>query len=356
MRVLVVATHPEWTPGTRLMASLAAGLAARGDVVALATAGRSSTAMAVARTWPRLSVRSVSGRRRFRQAMSLRSIVAALRPDILLVGSAHDAGLAELAAGADAGIVRRVTAAERAAATAAASPRLAGARRPVTLWGAERLVIGWPFEVSSPVHDTGDGVVRRLPSSAPQLVLVPGRRHDVATATALRAMAHLRTRHPALRVLLLGEAAALQATRLHAAALGLTACLEVVPVDALLHHELSHASAAWIAAADDDGAVCALAAMQQRLPVIVAQDAAFRDLIEPGITGVVASEHRALVVAELTRLLSDPVVRRRMGDAAARAAAAFGWDAFVDEAAMLLAQAGGLGAMRATRRPSRTSA
>lgn len=375
MRVLVVASTAEWTPGARLLAQLAAGLAAGGDVVAMVTALGSATERAVEQGWPRLSLRSVSGAGGLRRAWSLRGIVNALRPDALLVGSEGDAALAAFAIGTRGGIVRRVTADEyvpRTGTAAVRSPaaggaaksatlrwraRLARARTPITPWGDTHLALGWP---SPPVADTAAHAtaIHRLPVTAPAVVLVPGASHDEATAAALRALAHLRTRRPDLRVLLVGAPAALQGTRVHAASLDLAAAVEVVPVEALLQHGLGHARAAWITAPGDLGALTTLAAMQQRLPTVVAVDAPFAELVTPGATGLhVSADNTVVVVAELARLLADVNAQRAVGHAAAaRAAREFGWEAFVDDAALLLARAAGDSGARRTRRPSLTPA
>ena len=358
MRVLVVATAPRFTLGARLMASLATGLAARGDVVAIATASRSETESGVERAWPRLSVRSVSGRGWVRQALSLRRTVTALRPDALLVGTEHDAVLAAWAVGKRGAIVRRFAADERVSHTdRAGAPdderpwrtRVALSRTRMTPWGDQTLVVGWP------VADRSDGSVQRLPleakGGAPYVALLPAPTHDERTAAALRAFAHLRTRHPELQLLLVGEASALQTTRLHAAALGMADCVHITPLTALLHHELAHAAVAWVADRADSGAIATLAAMQQRIPVVVPHDVTFLELVAPGISGlVVPPESTATISAELARVLSDPDIRRDMGAAAAaKAARDHGWMAFVDEAATLLARAAGVRDTRMTR-------
>lgn len=377
MRILVVVANPDWTPGTRLMATLAAGLAARGDVVAIATALHSHTERAVERTWPRLSLRSVSGSGWFRQALSLRGIVTALRPDALLVGSEVEAVMAAFATGQKSGIVRRLAAEERragddmsaaglrAGVTAEANDvlpwraRFALSRAQITLWGARRLALGWPMAMAGvESSDAPVATVHRLPVTSTRVVLVPGATHDDDTANALRVLAHVRTRQPELRILLVGEAASLQATRLHAAALDMSSCVEVVPMDALLHHELRQASLAWVAAQGDTGAVATLAAMQQGLPVVLPGAAAFSELVTPGVTGFLAAADGAVsVVSELARLLSDADAQRTMSDAAAgKAAREFDWETFVDEAADMLARAGGVSNARITRRPSLTPA
>lgn len=372
MRVLVVATDPSWTPGTRLMAALAAGLASRGDVVAIACASRSAAEAAIERTWPRLTVRSVSGEGWWAQGRSLRGIVTAVRPDAVLAGTEHDTALAAYAftpRGATGstryGIVRRFAAHERDAVNADDRPSLpwrarfalSRAKSRIDAWGARSLVLGWPVSEPAPAY-AHDADVQRLPVSAPHLLIVPGATHDERTATALRAAAHLRTRHESLRVTLVGELAHLQATRLHAASLGLTPCLQVSDPDALLHHEWRGASAAWVTAPGDAGAIAVLAAMQQHIPVVVPADVPYTELVAPQITGFISPpEGGAQVVADLARLLSDPAMQRAMGEAAAaRASREHDWDAFVDDAADRLARAAGAASTRITRRPSLTPA
>lgn len=350
------------------MAALAAGLSARGDVVAIACAARGAAEAAIERTWPRLSVRTVTGQGWFRQGMSLRTTVTALRPEALLVSGEADAVLAAFAMGKRGGIVRRYTADEREGMTLAdahdALPwraRYTLSRASMTAWGAESLAIGWPV-LDRPELTDGAHTGHRLPVVAPHLVLVPAATHDEATANALRAIAHVRTRHPDIRVSLLGEASALQATRLHAAALDLSGCIQIVSLDALLTHQLHRpphqASLAWIAAGGDAGALATLAAMQQGLPVVVPQDASFAELVTPAVTGFrVPADSSVMVVAELARVLSDATAQQTMSEAAvARAARDYGWDALVDEAAGLLAKAGGVAGTRVTRRPSLTPA
>lgn len=357
MRVLVVVATPHWTMEARLLATLAAGLAARGEVVAVAASHGSNTEREVERAWPRLSLRAITGTGWVRQAMSLRATIAALRPDALLVGTVADAVLAATAGGKTIPIVRHVLGPTPDDHDAGLPwrARFALARARTTRWGEERLAVGWPEpERTADAHDQ----VRRLPTAANDVVLVTGGTHDEDTVVALRAIAQLRSRHPDVRLLLVGDAASLQATRLHAAALDLATSIQLVAADALLRHRLGHARVAWVTAAGVTGAVSTLAAMQQGLPVFVPQRASYRALVLPGVTGVLASSDAIVPVsAELARLLADDLMHRHMSAAAAaRALRAFGWSAFVNEAADMLAQAAGQRGARAARRPSLTPA
>lgn len=348
MRVLVVASGAEFTPSVELMVQLAVSLSTRGHVVAIACAAGSASDAAIEQRWPRLSVRSVTGRGWFRQGLSVRGTVAALRPDALLVGSLHDAVLAAYAAGKRGAIVRlfgahelESTVSDDAAPDLPWRARYALSRSRITPWGDTQLVVSWPDDTAAAsVTET----VPRLAVPSPQLLLLPAAQHDENTAIALRAAAHLRSRFETLQVTLLGDVAALQSTRLHAASLNLTPCLSIAPLSALLHHELRHATAAWVAASGDLGAIGTLAAMQQALPVVVSHDAVSAALVAPAITGLLSSPDSVVTtVAELARLMSDASLRQAMGDAAtARAAREYGWDGFVTTAETLLARTTGL--------------
>jgi hypothetical protein len=362
VRILVLTTGERYAPGVRLLAALAAGLEARGDVTAIACLSRGEVERAVEREWPRLTFRAIVGAGFVRRTASVRGIVTALRPDAILVGSDDDATLGAVALGSRGGVLRRLAVHESADAMGGASEtggwrtRLARSRTRYAVWGVRQLAVSWPEPVALP-HEA-DPTVHPLPVPSPHLVIVPSSVHDEATALALRAAAHLRDRMPALRVTLLGNVADLQATRLHAASLNLTASVQLQPLDVLLHHEPLDAVAVWVCAPDDAGAIATLAAMQQRCPVVVPRESPFASLVAPAITGFLAhAETVPAVVAELARLLGDSDAARRMGEAAAaRARREFGWDAFVDQAAERLARAGGISAARITSRPSLTPA
>lgn len=361
MRVVVLTTSERYTPSVRLLAAVAAGLGRRGDVAAMACLSRGDVERAIEIEWPRLSHRAIVGAGFVRRTASVRGIVTALRPDAILVGNDADASMAAVALGARGGVVRRLTVRESAAVVRDEATdngwrqRLARSRTRYEAWGTERLAVSWP----EPTDATAlDPAIHPLPIAPPHLVIVPARVHDEDAALALRAAAQIRSRHPALRVTLLGHVPDLQATRLHAAALDLTGVVDIRPLDVLLHHQPLDAFAAWICAHDDAGAVATLAAMQQRLPVVVPAASAFAPIVEPGISGMVAqASSLPVTVSELVRLLSDHEAARRMGMAAqARAHGAFGWDAFVDDVAERLARVSGTTAARITSRPNLTPA
>jgi hypothetical protein len=363
VRVLLLSTASDWTPGERLLATLASGLAARGDVMAFACARGTEVERAIEQAWPRLTMRAVTGHGLLRRLASLRGIVTAIRPDAMLVAHDNDAVLAAMAMGARGGVVRRVGLHERQSRAdtvrLGAVARMALARTRLVRWGDVTPAVSWPSPLAPAADaDASDEVHRLLVAPAPHLLIVPDAQHGPHTADALRGAAHLRTRHPDLRITLFGAVHELQATRLHASALGLGACVQVESLDRLLLHDVHGAAAAWVAAGGDSGAIATLAAMQMHLPVVVPQDAPFAELVLPQVTGLhAAPDNTAPVAADLSRLLGDTRAWHTIGDAAAaRAQRLYHWEHFVDQAAEQLAQVSGIAAARVTMRPSLTPA
>jgi hypothetical protein len=339
MRLLVLTTSAEWTAGVHLLVTLAASLVERGNVVAVVCPRDGAVARAVGQRWPRLSLRPVLGTGRVGQFAEVRGLASALRPDAVLVGTGADAQLAALAIGRRGGIVHRVPVEERGVRP---RPPWGLSRTVVETWGADEMAISWPAprpaEASRAV-----AVLPRTPEQPPELLVLTGDRHDEAVAAALRAAAALRTRHPSLRVTLASDRGAPQDTRVHAASLGLTPALELIDTDAVVTYGRPAPTVVWSAAAGDAGAVGVLVAMQQRVPVVVAADAPFAPLVVPAITGFHwRTESASTVVADVARVIGDPVAYHTMGEAAAgRAARDFGWDGFVDTAAARLGRVAG---------------
>ena len=356
MRLLVLTTSDAWTPSTRLVLALGAELAARGDVVAVACPTHPEFEAVVHRAFPRLYVRSLPRSGRVAQVLSARRIVSALRPDAVLVHGEGDALLAAVATGGRGAVVRRWRVDEHAT-HAAPVPRtwrtmLAAACTRLTAWGLDPMAVSWP----GPDPRQEDAV--SLPTVPMALWIVPPGDHDEHTALALRAAARLYRRHPSLRIVLLGDVAALQSTRVHAAALGLTACVQVASLDSLLADDNVDAAAVWVTAGGDAGAIATLAAMQRRVPVIVPAHSSCATMVAAGTTGfVVTDADGSVIAAELARLFADWSVFRAMGDAAhARAAQLYGWSPFVRGAAEFLLRASRSPRPTSTVRPVRTRA
>jgi hypothetical protein len=373
MRVLVLTTALRYTPDVQLLLHLAAALGARGDVVGVACVQGSEVDRAATAEWPRLSLRRFGSVGSNRHTSGVKEVVGALRPDVMLVRSEADARLASAAMGARGGVVRLMSLEAHGQADAEASGgrwSFGRSRARIVEWGRRAPALSWPG--SGLVDD-----VRESGVSSELLVLPPLSTVDVGananvpapydehTATALRGAAHLRARHPSLKVTLLGDAAGMQSARVHAASLGLTGALSIRPLHALLALAERGATALWVADQNDLGAICTMAAMRQGLPVVMTHDAAASVLVAPFITGVLdqmpqsatALAPAVSIVMELARLLGDPTKRRAMGEAArAKADREHGWESFVDDAVMHLAKAAGLPAReRSTAAASVTS-
>ena len=357
MRVLVLTTAASWTPGIRLLITLGAELAARGDIVTVACLGRGTLERRIEAIYPRLPVRGITGQGSLARIRSARGIAAALRPDAVLVQSESDTLLAAMATGRRGGVVRRWCVDEEADRRPAARTwrtRVAGVCTRLTSWGRDPIAVSWPGPESGAAH-----VVPATANAVPTaLWIMPPAEHDERTAVALRAAARLVGRHPSLRIVLLGELAALQSTRVHAASLGLTAFVQVAPVDALLLADRVDAAAVWVTADGDDGAIATIAAMQRGIPVVVPGALSFSSMVASRITGfVVADADVSTIVAELARLVSDRHEFDAMGDAArSRATRLHDWQQFIDEAADVLSRASGARVPSAAIRASLTTA
>lgn len=359
MRILLLTTASRFTPDVQLLVHLVAALGARGEVVGVACVHGSDVDRRVSAVWPRLTLRTFSPGGTTRHASGVREVISALRPDAVLVGSEADAALASVAMRVRGGVVRRVPFGERGEAARERGGWRLGFGTPARVidWGRRMPAVSWPGFLS----DEGQQDARD--ARDPEILVLPpihreGAGYDEGTATALRTVAHLRRRHHTLRVTLLGDVPMLQTARVHAASLDLTDGLAIRPVQTLLNGGARAATALWIATDEDAAAMCAVAGMQQGVPVVVPHDAAFAGLVLPGISGFVAAEESFSVAApgnpaqhpsmpvslvtELAKLIGDPFVRRAMGDAAlGRAARDHAWEHFVDEAQVQLAHAAG---------------
>lgn len=337
MRVLVLTTSGDWTMNVRLLATMAAGMSARGEQVTFVCCRGSATEREVARRFPDLPVRTISGAITLSRVVRLRTLAGSARPNAVLVHSERDAFAAALAFGRTAGVVRRIGIGQRFGQSWRA--RFTASRTRTLVMGDEtgesvhldthvRTGVSWPpLPVSESDHPVG------VASAPPVLAIVAGKATQMAQhaagAAALRAAARIVSRHPDLRVLLLGETHRLQALRVHAGALGLADRLTVLPLDSLLVPGPFGASAVWVTAAGDEGAVSVVASMLRRIPVIVPRGFDTEALVAQRITGFVADDtDLAGSVSALAHLMADSAEHKAMGAAcAARAERLHSWDA-----------------------------
>lgn len=359
MRLLVVSTHRTYSMSVRLLASIGAALAARGEQVTFVCCGNSDTEREVARAFPSLDRHVIRGSLAARRIADLRTLVKQRRPAAVLVHTERDALAAALAIGRSGGVVRRLSVGERLESSWRV--RLTASRTKFVAMGDDigesvhldrhvRTAVSWPLTAMSALADTESqlrvGTV--APPAIPPLIAIVAGNASVPTqhaagAAALRAASRIVSRHPDLRITLLGQPSALQALRVHAGAVGLAERLDVVPVDALLSPGRFSAAAVWVTNTGDDAAACIVAAMMRRIPVIVPRGFDTEALVAPRITGFIADEtDLAGIVASLAHLMADASDHQAMGAAAAaRAERLHSWDATIERTLAALASVSG---------------
>ena len=354
MRVLVMTTERDWSMSTRLLLTIAEGLARRGETVTACYPRASATATGAESGFPKVALRSMDDGGFFSQWRALRRVVLATRPSALLVHGDRDILIAAFAIGRKGGVVRRAQLGEQVPRTW--RTRAAAARTKVVLLdGHERAprkhtdtspaLLSWPAPAERSVRASHVvGTVGAVAKPHPPLVIFPSRDANANTPVALRTAAHLLTRNESLRVTLVGDETTLQATRIHAASLGLAERLDLISVDDFLYSETLDATAVWVTAEGDDGAIALLSAMTRSLPVVVPSGSNIESMVVPRVTGFVADgEDPTAIVAALARLVSDVAEQRAMGDAAAaRASRVHGWSTWLDRVTESLHCASGL--------------
>jgi len=334
----------------RLLATIGAGLAARGETVTLACCRGSDAERELVRLFPGMPLRTVSGSLFPSRVARIRALTTALRPDVVLVHNERDGLAAALAVGRTAGVVRRLAIGERL--ETGWRTRVTLSRTRFVAMGDDtgpavhgdkhvRTAVSWPG-APEPARDAGPFRTGSL--AAPVIAIVAGNAANpaehAAGAAALRAAARIVSRHPDLRVSLLGQASGLQALRVHAGALGLAERLVVVAVETLLAPGEFAAATVWVTAGGDEGAVAVVAAMMRRIPVIVPRGFDTAALVAPRITGFTADDtDLAGSVSALAHLMADTAEHHAMGAAAAaRAERLHGWDAMLTRTMLAIAR------------------
>ena len=160
--------------------------------------------------------------------------------------------------------------------------------------------------------------------------------------TAMRTLALLAERHPALRLALVGRSADADDTRMHAAALGVTSLVRFLRERDDTPHILAAADVGWVAAAGDDGAFACLDFMAARVPVIAERSALVSHYVPDGIAGVLLPPADPSDTASaVARFLGDDDTRKGMGNAGhTRAKRDFGEAAMIDGFTAAAAAAG----------------
>ncbi len=149
--------------------------------------------------------------------------------------------------------------------------------------------------------------------------------------TAMRTLALLAERHPALRLLMVGRAEDADDTRMHAAALGVTSLVRFLRESDNTPAVLAAADVGWVAADGDDGAFSALDFMAARVPVIAERAPLVSHYVPDGIAGVLLpSTNPGDTASAVAHFLADEAARTAMGNAGfTRAQRDFGESAMI---------------------------
>ncbi len=352
MRILILITEREFRVSARIQARIGETLAERGHLVTLVCVSKSQTEAELAKRFPSLKCRSIAGRG-VRQFWAFRRIVKGVHPAVVLVQGEKNMMAAAIATGRKGGVVRRLSVGESVKPTWRAT--VASSRSRCVVLGDD---LSAPDESKSPMKTalgwdaasvnrapTGRVANRARSEAGPVLGIVSGNPRAgaqklsskpfmeySAAALALRAASRLATRYPELRVLLLGQSAALQAVRVHAASVGMASRITIEPIDSLIASDGFHATLVWVAAQSDEGAVSIISAMMRGIPVIVPANFDTQAFVAPQINGFVAVEADiSTCVSAVANVLANPEQLAAMGAAAeSRARRLHDWDFYVN--------------------------
>lgn len=342
MRACFVAHGAAWSGSTRAFADAASLLAARGyETCLVAPSGSEAERCLAAAGHDVIGVASGGGW--LRAGWRLRHVISARLVEVIFV---HDDGehLAAAAAVRLAGrgaVVRRTAAGERLqlgregrlamrlAATGFVFAHADDMRGTAPLHGA----------LSAQVTPPGVAAATSRPSAAigsiqpdvQRLVVFAGadRRRDMLVA--LRALALLAPRLPALRVTVCTPAADADAVRIEAAAIGIAERLEWRTAGSPSDNVLAGAALVWVIASADDAVFAILDALRHGVPVLGERSPLCARYVVDGVTGIL--RHRsdeALWASEIAAALAQPDRADAMRAAARRSAAHWPLDAGVD--------------------------
>jgi glycosyltransferase involved in cell wall biosynthesis len=151
-------------------------------------------------------------------------------------------------------------------------------------------------------------------------------------AHVLRVVALLASRHPALRLLIIGAGTDDDALRVHASALRIAQAVSFLPAYHDVLPILALAELGWVVADGDDGAYATLDLLASRVPVLADRGTIAERFVPDGIAGLLlppGDQHGA--AAAIARLLGHEEQRVAMGGAGhSRVSRDYGEAAMVD--------------------------
>ena len=328
MRTLFYYTSPHWSGSARAFAVAARGLAARGEPVtvvcppgSLAERGFMQEGVEVVSVPPAATVTADAWRlRAVLKEKFIEVVFLHTEREHLVASSAMR--LAERGA-----VIRRIPAGGNA--TSGRSGKLAdliatsrilfatASDRDRSGLGDRAMIAPIGVNVTS-VQDARAGARSMLGmTDTTQLVVcVIDSRAGSRVTTAMRTLALLAERHPALRLALVGRSADADDTRMHAAALGVTSLVRFLGERTDMAAVLAAADVGWVAAEGDDGAFACLDFMAARVPVIAERSSLVSHFVPDGIAGVLLPAGEPSDTASaVARFLSEHDTRIAMGKA-----------------------------------------
>ena len=297
MRTLFYHTSAQWTGSARAFAVAARGIAARGEPVtvvcregSVAERGFVQEGLDVVPLPPALTVA--------RDAWRLRTVLKEKFIEVVFLHTEREQLVASSAMRlAERGaVIRRIPAG--GARTGGRSGKLADRMAPARMLFAtasdrdrsglgERAFVA-PLGVdASKVQDAraGSRAMLGMTDASQLIVCVIDSRAGSRVTTAMRTLALLAERHPALRMALVGHAADADDTRMHAAALGVTSLVRFLGERTDMPAVLAAADVGWVAAEGDDGGFACLDFMAARVPVIAERSSLVSHFVPDGIAG-----------------------------------------------------------------------
>jgi glycosyltransferase involved in cell wall biosynthesis len=167
------------------------------------------------------------------------------------------------------------------------------------------------------VPEGGEGGGGGGGSSSKLIVCVCDPQSRLRAAVALRVMALLATRHPELRMALLGPGSDTEELRMHAAALGTTKLVSFLGERDDYLSVFSGADLGWVVARGDDAAFALLELQALRVPVLAERSVVTQQYVADGITGLLLpSDDVPAAAAAVARMLAQDDQRAAMGQAA----------------------------------------
>lgn len=343
MRACFVVHGAAWSGATRAFADAATLLAARGyETCFAAPAGSEGERWLVAGGHDVIGMATGGGW--LRAGWRLRHVVARRLTEVVFVHGEHGhltAAAAVRLAGRGA-VVRRTPAGERLtlgrdgrlamrlAATGFVFAHADDVRGMQAPRGALAAHVASPGVAPVAVRHTAAVGAIAAPREL-RIVVVAGADQRREALVALRALALLAPRLPALRATVVAPPADIDASRIEAAALGVAGRIDWRAAGAPCGDALATADLAWVIASSDDAVFAMLDALAHGVPVVSERSPLASRVVEDGVSGVLChkgdeAEWASVVAAALAHSEQAEAMRA----AARRAALRFAFDAGAD--------------------------